>query len=178
MLGAGEFQEFDQVAAIKALMNPCTDSGLLPLTLVGRLHHVAVAPAHSQHPIGQHGQACSVDTTRHAATPAVRPHACMAADNQSQGAGVKIDTFNFTKYGLIDAQLVNISDDAVEDEKLGLVFKLRLTLDKDSIVIGKKRVKLSPGMAVTAEIKTGKRRLIEFFLSPLLRYKQESVRER
>jgi hemolysin D len=39
-------------------------------------------------------------------------------------------------------------------------------------------VNLWPGMAVTAEIKTGQRRIIEFLLSPLLRYKQESLRER
>jgi len=41
-----------------------------------------------------------------------------------------------------------------------------------------KWVKLSPGMSVTAGVKTGTRRLIEFFLSPLLRYKQESLGER
>jgi hypothetical protein len=64
------------------------------------------------------------------------------------------------------------------DDLIRKIFKLRLSLDSDSIPIGEKLVKLSPGMAVTAEIKTGKRRLIEFFLSPLLRYKQESVRER
>jgi hemolysin D len=91
---------------------------------------------------------------------------------------VKVDTFNFTKYGLIDARVVNIGSDSVEDPQLGWVFKLRLRLDHDSIAVEDKMVKLSPGMAITAEIRTGKRRLIEFFLSPLLRYKQESVRER
>jgi hemolysin D len=39
-------------------------------------------------------------------------------------------------------------------------------------------VRLAPGMAVTVEIKTGTRRLIEFLLSPLLRYRHESLRER
>ena len=97
---------------------------------------------------------------------------------EGQSAEVKIDTFNFTKYGLIDAQLLTISDDAVEDKEHGWVFKLRLQPAQDDIEVDDKRVKLSPGMAVTAEIKTGKRRLIEFFLSPLLRYRQESVRER
>lgn len=97
---------------------------------------------------------------------------------EGQPAQVKVDTFNFTKYGLIDAELVNISNDAVEDQQLGWVFKLRLELDRDSIAVEDKRVKLSPGMAITAEIRTGKRRLIEYFLSPLLRYRQESVRER
>ena len=97
---------------------------------------------------------------------------------EGQLAEVKVDTFNFTKYGLIDARVLNISNDSVEDARLGWVFKLRLALEQDTIRVEDRVVKLSPGMAITAEVKTGKRRLIEFFLSPLLRYKQESVRER
>lgn len=98
--------------------------------------------------------------------------------HEEQLAEVKINTFNFTKYGLIDAKTTDISNDAIEDQKLGWVFKMRLLLEQDGIAVEDKWVKLSPGMAVTVEIKTGKRRLIEFFLSPLLRYRQESVRER
>lgn len=98
--------------------------------------------------------------------------------NEGHIAELKVDTFNFTKYGLIDARVSNISNDAVEDPNLGWVFKMRLELDQDSIQVEDKWVKLSPGMAITTEIKTGKRRLIEFFLSPLLRYRQESARER
>jgi hemolysin D len=98
--------------------------------------------------------------------------------NEGHIVEVKVDTFNFTKYGLIDAKVLNISDDAVEDQNLGWVFKMTLELEQDSIQVEDKLVKLSPGMAVTTEIKTGKRRLIEFFLSPLLRYRQESARER
>ena len=97
---------------------------------------------------------------------------------EGQVAEVKVNTFNFTRYGLIDARVADISNDAVEDQQLGWVFTMRLALDRDEIAVEDKMVKLSPGMAVTAEIKTGKRRLIEFFLSPLLRYKHESVRER
>ncbi|MEM8561042.1 MAG: HlyD family type I secretion periplasmic adaptor subunit [Pseudomonadota bacterium] len=97
---------------------------------------------------------------------------------EGQTAQVKVDTFNFTKYGLIDAQVLDISNDAIEDQNLGWVFEMRLALEQTSIAVEDKLVKLSPGMAITAEVKTGKRRLIEFFLSPLLRYKQESVRER
>lgn len=97
---------------------------------------------------------------------------------KEQQAEVKINTFNFTKYGLIEAVTTDISNDAFEDQKLGWVFKMRLKLEQDRIAVEDKWVKLSPGMAVTVEIKTGTRRLIEFFLSPLLRYRQESVRER
>ena len=55
---------------------------------------------------------------------------------------------------------------------------MQLELEQDSIQVEDKLVKLSPGMAITTEIKTGKRRLLEFFLSQLLRYRQESARER
>ena len=97
---------------------------------------------------------------------------------EGQLAEVKIDTFNFTKYGLIDAEITSISDDAIQDENLGLVYTARFKLTKEQLQIEDRLVKLSPGMSVTAEVKTGKRRLIEYFLSPLLRYKQESLGER
>ncbi len=95
-----------------------------------------------------------------------------------QHVAVKVDTFNFTKYGLIDAHVSGISNDAIEEQGVGWVFKTRMQLAADEIVVAGKPVKLSPGMSVMAEIKIGKRRLIEFFLSPLLRYKQESLGER
>lgn len=97
---------------------------------------------------------------------------------EGQPSVVKIDAYNFTKYGLLDAFVANISNDAIEDQQLGWAFKIRLQLKSEELAVGNKWVKVVPGMSVVAEIKTGKRRLIEFFLSPLLRYKQESIRER
>ncbi len=97
---------------------------------------------------------------------------------EGQIAEVKIDTFNFTKYGTIDAEITNISNDAISDENLGLVYMTKVLIKKTQMEINKKLVNLSPGMSVSVEIKTGKRRIIEYFLSPLLRYKQESIRER
>jgi hemolysin D len=95
-----------------------------------------------------------------------------------QSAEIKVDTFNFTKYGVIDAELSDLSNDAIQDEQLGLVYKARLTPSASALVINGKPINLAPGMSVTAEVKTGKRRVIEFFLSPLLRYKEESLGER
>jgi hemolysin D len=79
---------------------------------------------------------------------------------------------------LIDAEISSISDDAIQDENLGLVYTARFKLNREEIQVEDRMVRLSPGMSVTAEVKTGKRRLIEYFLSPLLRYKQESLGER
>lgn len=95
-----------------------------------------------------------------------------------QAAEIKIETFPFTKYGIIDAQIRHISNDAIADEKLGLIYAARVLMKKSVINVDGKQVNLTPGMVVTVEIKTGKRRLIEYFLSPLLQYGQESIRER
>ncbi|MCU7860800.1 MAG: HlyD family type I secretion periplasmic adaptor subunit [Candidatus Thiodiazotropha sp. (ex Lucinoma kastoroae)] len=93
-------------------------------------------------------------------------------------AEVKIHTFPFTKYGIIEAVIENISDDAIFDEKRGFTYSMLLAMEKKTIEVDGREVRLMPGMEVTAEIKTGKRRLIEYFLAPLLRHGQESLRER
>ena len=98
--------------------------------------------------------------------------------HENQSVEVKIDTFNFTKHGVIHAKVNNISKDAVQNEDLGLVFAMRLNIEKNDVYIDNQQVELSPGMQVTAEVKTGQRRIIEYLLTPLLRYQNESIRER
>lgn len=95
-----------------------------------------------------------------------------------QQVAIKIDTFPFTKYGVIDGRVIDISNDAMADENKGLVYKLRVAMSGSSIPVNGEQATLSPGMTVTVESKTGTRKMIEYFLSPLLRYKDESVRER
>jgi hemolysin D len=97
---------------------------------------------------------------------------------EGQEAEIKIHTFPFTKYGVIDAEVLNISTDAIADEKLGLIYKVKLKMAKNTLWVDGREVRLIPGMAVTAEVQTGQRRIIEYVSAPLLRYKQESVRER
>ena len=97
---------------------------------------------------------------------------------EGKRAEVKFDAFPFTRYGVIDAWVIGISSDAVSDERRGLVYRARVLLARPSISIDGKDFRFTPGMKVAVEIKTGKRRLIEYFLSPLLRYRQESIRER
>jgi hemolysin D len=71
-----------------------------------------------------------------------------------------------------------VSDDAVPVEQVGLVYPTRVSLDRDTIAVDGKPVRLSAGMAVTVEIKTGQRRVVEYLLSPLLKAVNESLRER
>ena len=98
--------------------------------------------------------------------------------NREMSAEIKIHTFPFTKYGVIDAEVANISDDAIFDEKRGLLYRLLLEMNGKTIDVDGKEVRLMPGMQVTAEMKTGKRRLIEYFLAPILQHGQEGLRER
>jgi hemolysin D len=95
-----------------------------------------------------------------------------------QKAELKLDTFPFQKYGTIEAELFYVSPDAQEDEKTGLVYKVKLRPKQLMIRVQDKDIALSPGMAVTAEVKTGKRRVIEFFLSPLMKHVDESLKLR
>lgn len=98
--------------------------------------------------------------------------------NAGQEAEVKIETFPYTKHGTIHGLVKHVSCDAIDDEKRGLVYSSRVKMERASIQVENKHVNLAPGMAVTVEIKTGKRRVIEYFLTPLLQHSSESLRER
>ncbi len=91
---------------------------------------------------------------------------------------IKVETFPFTLYGTIPGTVVSVSDDAAPIEKVGLVYPTRVSMDRATMQVEGKQVNLSPGMAVTVEIKTGQRRVIEYLLSPLLKSIKESLRER
>ncbi len=95
-----------------------------------------------------------------------------------QKVEIKIEAFPFTRYGLIDGEVISLSKDAVPLENVGYVYAARISMARTTINTGNKIVDLSPGMNVTVEVKTGKRRVIEFILSPLLRGIQETARER
>ncbi|KWT65079.1 MULTISPECIES: HlyD family type I secretion periplasmic adaptor subunit [unclassified Variovorax] len=98
--------------------------------------------------------------------------------NVNQEAEIKLETFPFTRYGTVGAIVSRVTADAVNDEKRGAIFPVTLRLNAATIAVDGKSTSLSPGMNLTAEIKTGKRRIIEFLLSPVQRASSESMRER
>lgn len=95
-----------------------------------------------------------------------------------QTVEIKVETFSFTKYGVVDGVVQSISSDAIEDERLGLMYSARIQLKKNTIQVGENLIALSPGMAVRAEVKTDKRKVIDYFVSPLQQYAAESLGER
>jgi hemolysin D len=95
-----------------------------------------------------------------------------------QEASVKIDAFPYTEYGFLKGRVVSVSNDAVPEKKLGLVFTARIRLATSSLSVRRKPVSITPGMQVTADIRTGRRSVAAYFLSPLVENMQESMRER
>jgi hemolysin D len=116
-----------------------------------------------------------------------------------QDAEIKVDTFNFTRYGLLHGEVLSVSQDALISERQQqpsgnrapgspnetsepkgqeLNYAARISLDRDWMQVDDEIVRLSPGMAVTVEIKTGSRNILSYLLSPLRRYRQEALRER
>ncbi|MEQ8825201.1 MAG: HlyD family type I secretion periplasmic adaptor subunit [Filomicrobium sp.] len=98
--------------------------------------------------------------------------------SEGQEVEIKLETFPFTRYGLIPGRVKHIWRDAMPDEQRGLIYKAIVEVLDDKILVGSRWVPLAPGMSVQAEIKTGRRSVISYFLSPLLRYRDESLRER
>lgn len=109
---------------------------------------------------------------------AMLPNKDIGFVSSGQDAEVKVDAFPFTKYGSLHGKIIQVSSDAIADEKLGLIYATKVKLDKDTLNVAGKIVRLTPGMVVTVEVKTGTRRVIEYFLSPLIQYSSESLRER
>jgi len=95
-----------------------------------------------------------------------------------QPVEIKLESFPFTKYGLLEGEVTHLSADAMQSDAQGLVYAMRASLNRNRMLAGEKWTALSPGMAATAEIKTGQRAVMDFFLSPLRKSGQEAFKER
>jgi len=95
-----------------------------------------------------------------------------------QSAVVKVDTYTFTKYGYLTGKVAKVSRDAVAAENQASYYLAHIALDQPGLGRDGRALPLEAGMAVTVEVMLGERRVIEFLLSPLLRYRHESGRER
>lgn len=107
-----------------------------------------------------------------------------ALDNQDIGfvkpgqrVVVKVATYPFQRYGYLEGTVENISPDAIQDDKKGLIYKAKIKLNDDKSS-KQNQLKLLPGMSVSAEITTGQRRIIEFFLDPLITKTEDSLKVR
>ena len=94
---------------------------------------------------------------------------------ENMPVSIKIDTFNFQKYGLIDGEVKTVSKNSIIDENLGPVYEVYITPLNHSLMVEGKEEEIRTGMSLTAEINVGKRRIIEFFIYPLIKYLDEGM---
>jgi hemolysin D len=95
-----------------------------------------------------------------------------------QTVQVKLEAFPFARYGTIPGRVLSISPDAVDDEKLGPVYVLRIALDRTRVDRGDKVVAVNAGMMATADIVTGSRSFLSYLTSPIEEARKSALRER
>lgn len=91
---------------------------------------------------------------------------------------IKLSAFPFTRFGVVTGHVESVAADAVADPKLGLMFPARVALDPPTPRSGKDPLRLVPGLEAIADIKTGRRTILSFLLSPLAEARQKAARER
>lgn len=97
--------------------------------------------------------------------------------SRGQHVKIKVESFPYTRYGYLNGDVRQIASDAVNDEQRGWVYPLRIRLEQTGFEVSHQHLALQPGMTLTADVVVSQRRLLEFFLSPLLRYQKETFRE-
>lgn len=88
---------------------------------------------------------------------------------------LKIDTFDFQKYGMLNGKVKKIAKDSIDDQKLGPIYEVYVTPINKTLMVEGKETPVSTGMSLTAEIKVGKRRIIEFFIYPMIKYWNQAI---
>jgi len=94
---------------------------------------------------------------------------------KDMNVSIKIDTFSFQKYGLIEGTVIHVADDSIEDEKMGPIYEILIQPHELFLEYGHEKFAINSGMSITAEMKIGKRRVINFFIYPLIRYLDEGM---
>lgn len=93
-------------------------------------------------------------------------------------AKVKLATFPFQEFGIVEGEVIQVSPNATVDKDLGPVFKTKVKLKQTDILVKGEPVALTPGMAATAEIVTRQRSVLTFLLEPITRRFSEAFTTR
>lgn len=88
------------------------------------------------------------------------PNKDIARIEKGQNVVIKVEAYNYQKYGTLNGTIEYISPSAIVNEDLGVVYKVKIKFDKEQ----NKNIKILPGMTTTLEIKSGKKKIIEYFL--------------
>lgn len=97
---------------------------------------------------------------------------------EGMDVSIKVDTFNFQKYGILKGVVTIVGVNSIDDERLGPVYEVYIRPENTTLMVEGKEQSIKSGMSSTNEINIGKRRIIEFFIYPLIKYLDESIKVR
>ncbi|WP_392384495.1 HlyD family type I secretion periplasmic adaptor subunit [Marinomonas primoryensis] len=93
-------------------------------------------------------------------------------------AVVKLSAYDFAIFGGLHSTVENISADTILDEEGNSFFLVRVRTDKNYLGTKQAPLPVIPGMQATVDIITGKKTLLDYLLKPILKAKQNALRER
>jgi len=82
---------------------------------------------------------------------------------------------DFQKYGTVNGTVISIAKDSADNKDFGEVYEVNIRPEETSIMVDGRETSLATGMTVSAEINVGKRRIIEFFIYPIIKYLDEGM---
>ena len=91
---------------------------------------------------------------------------------------VKVSAYDFSIYGGLEGKLESISADTIEDKKGNYHYLVKVRTQKTAITYHNEVLPIIPGMIVTADILIGKKTVLDYLLKPILKAKQNALRER
>lgn len=107
----------------------------------------------------------------------VRP-ADIAFIHADQKAMVKISAYDYSIYGGLEARVEQISADTIEDRKGEFYYLVKLRTKKNAISYRNEQLPIIPGMVATVDIISGKKSILDYLLKPILKARQNALRER
>lgn len=98
---------------------------------------------------------------------------------KGQRALVKVNTYDYARYGGLEGEVIHVSADSLLDKQQGLsYFLVKIRTDQNHLGTDENRLPISSGMQVSADIKTGTKSVMAYLLKPIIKLTSESFRER
>jgi len=91
---------------------------------------------------------------------------------------VKFTAYDFSIYGGLEGKVTQISADTITDRKENSFYLVRIEIDENSGFKGKKKLEIIPGMTVSVDIMTGKKTILDYILKPIIKAKNNALKER
>jgi adhesin transport system membrane fusion protein len=95
-----------------------------------------------------------------------------------QKAVVRISAFDFSVYGALEGEVVDISPDSITNEKGESFYRVRVRTKETKLKKGTKEYDIIPGMQATVDVITGKKTVMAYLMKPFIKASQTALRER